>query len=121
MDLWNDDISETVPSINITENKENYLVEMAAPGLKKQDFNIQMDGNLLTISCEKESEQKQDGQGDNYWKREYNYSSFSRSLTLPENADNTKISAKYSDGILNVTIPKKNDTGKQAGQRITVE
>src|SRR4051812_7409365 len=91
LDFWNEDVSDTVPSVNITENDEQYSVEMAAPGLRKEDFNIEMDGNLLTISCEQEHEQKQDGEDKNYWRREYNYSSFSRSLTLPENADHEKI------------------------------
>jgi HSP20 family protein len=120
--LWNDNLSDTVPSINVTENKENYLVEMAAPGLKKEDFDVKMQGNLLTISCEKES-QVSDGnsRSDNYWRREYNYSRFSRSITLPDNVESGKISAKYNDGILNLTIPKKAGEEKNSGQRIKVE
>src|SRR6202008_3173174 len=76
VDFWNGDISETIPSINITEDKENYKIEMAAPGLKKEDFNIDVEGNLLTISCEKKSEIKEGNDTDNYSRREYNYSSF---------------------------------------------
>src|SRR5688572_14518015 len=95
MDMWNGDMAETIPSINFTEEKNNYKVEMAAPGLKKEDFNIDVDGNLVTISCEKESETKDTKENGNYSRREYNYSSFSRSFTIPENADASKISAKY--------------------------
>jgi HSP20 family protein len=121
LDLWNENLPDTIPSINITENKDNYLVEVAAPGLKKEDFNIQMNGNLLVISSEKEAETKEGGQGDNYRRREYNYSSFSRSLTLPDHVDSTRINARYNDGILNVTIPKKSGSDQQQAKRIQVE
>jgi HSP20 family protein len=120
-DFWNNDSADTVPSINITEDKGNYKIEMAAPGLKKEDFNIDVEGNLLTISCEKKTETKEGNDSDNYSRREYNYSSFSRSLTLPEDIDGEKVNAKYIDGILNLTIPKKEDLQKNKSQKIKVE
>ena len=124
MDLWNQDVTETVPSINITEEKNNYVVEMAAPGLKKEDFNIDVEKGLITISCEKESESTS-GNGtennDTYTRREYNYSSFSRSFTLPENADGEKIKAKYADGILRLEIAKNEESQKSKSQKIKVE
>jgi HSP20 family protein len=122
--LWDDDNTPTVPSINITEEKNNFLVSMAAPGLKKEDFNIDLDGNMLTISCEKESEDKGNGNGketSGYSRREYNYSYFSRTVTLPDSADSKGISAKYTDGILNLTIPKKPEAAKGTTQKIKVE
>jgi len=121
LEPWNDRFSDTIPSINITENKDNYLVEMAAPGLKKEDFNVRMEGNMLTISCEKETETRDDGQNDRYQRREYNYSSFSRSLTLPDHADSANIKARYNDGILNLTIPKKAGPDREQGKKINVE
>lgn len=124
LDLWNQDVTETIPSINITEEKNNYVVEMAAPGLKKEDFNIDVDKDLITISCEKESESRSgDGKDNNgsYSRREYNYSSFSRSFTLPENADGQKIKAKYTDGILRMEIAKNEDSQKSKTQKIKVE
>jgi HSP20 family protein len=124
MDLWNQDVTETIPSINITEEKNNYVVEMAAPGLKKEDFNIDVDKDLITISCEKETETtSEDGKdkNGNYTRREYNYSSFSRSFTLPENADGQKIKAKYVDGILKLEIAKNEESNKSRTQKIKVE
>ena len=121
MDMWNNDIQSTVPSINITEGKNNYTVEMAAPGLKKDDFNISISGNLMTISSEKESEVREPKNGPNYSRMEYNYSSFSRSFSIPENTDTENIKAKYTDGILNLTIPKKGETKSTKGQKIKVD
>jgi HSP20 family protein len=121
MNLWDSEL-DTVPSINIMEEKNAYRVEMAAPGLTKEDFNIDVDRNMLTISSEKESEKKEGGDGkENYSRREYNYSSFSRSLSLPENVDTSRITASYKDGILNLSIPKKEEAQQKASQRIKVE
>jgi HSP20 family protein len=121
LNLWDGDL-DTVPSINIMEEKDAYKVEMAAPGLKKEDFNIDIDRNILTISSEKETERKDgDGSNTNYFRREYNYTSFSRSLSLPENVDTSKIAAKYTDGVLNLVIPKKEESQKDTMQKIKVE
>lgn len=118
-DLWNGDNKLTVPAINVTEEKNDYLVEMAAPGLKKEDFDIRLEGNLLTISSEKED--KEEKESDNYARREYNYSYFSRTVTLPDSAENKNIVAKYTDGILHLTIPKKPDAIKNGSQKIKVQ
>jgi HSP20 family protein len=120
INLW-DDRMETIPSINIKEEKENYKIEMAAPGLKKEDFNIDVDGNILTISSEKESETKDVTDSENFSRREYNYSSFTRSLSLPDNADSNKIAAKYEDGVLRLSIPKKEGMQNNNGKKIKVE
>jgi HSP20 family protein len=126
MDLLSKDVQLTVPSINISEGKNNYKIEMAAPGLKKDDINIDVDGGMITISCEKESEST-NGNGKNsdnentYTRREYNYSSFSRSFTIPDNANTEKMSAKYSDGILHLTIPKMQETERNKKQKIKID
>jgi HSP20 family protein len=93
-----------MPMVNIREEKEKYTLELAAPGMKKSDFEIEMDNHLLTISYEKEQETKE--QDNKYTRREYNYSSFSRSFHLPEWVDEKKISAVYDNGILTVSVPK---------------
>lgn len=117
-DLWNTNIMETLPLVNIKENKDSFNIEMAAPGLKKEDFKIDVEGNLLTISSEKETEKKEEDKS--YSKREYNYSSFSRSFTLPETANAEKINAKYVDGVLHLFVPKKEEAVKAKSKKIAV-
>jgi HSP20 family protein len=95
----------TLPSVNIKEGNDSFTVEVAAPGLKKDDFKIELHQDLLTISSENKVENEKEE--DYYACREFCYESFSRSFTLPTSADGEKISAKYEDGILRVIIPKK--------------
>jgi HSP20 family protein len=99
----------TMPSVNIMENGKYYNVSLAAPGLKKDDFNINIDGNILTISCQKEeTTEKKD---EKFTRKEYNYSSFSRSFTLPEDVKQETIEAHYEDGVLMIRLPRK-EAGK---------
>ncbi|MBZ5856322.1 Hsp20/alpha crystallin family protein [Flavihumibacter profundi] len=94
----------TVPAVNVIENKDDYKVTMAAPGLKKEDFKIDLEGNMLTISCEKEeSKEEKDAR---HTRKEYNFSSFSRSFTLPDEVIKDKIDAIYEDGVLKLSLPK---------------
>ena len=122
-DQWNTEhqVISTVPALNISEEEKQYKVELAAPGMKKDDFNIDVDDNMVTISSEKESEKSESGEGDKYAFREYNYASFSRTFSLPENADVDKISAKYSDGVLSLNVPKKPEQAKTKKNKIRVE
>lgn len=99
-----------VPAVNITESKDDYQVSMAAPGMKKNDFNIGIEGNLLSISCEKE-EKKQENEA-HYTRREFSYTSFSRSFTLPDEVSAEKIDATYEDGVLKLVLPKKEEAKK---------
>jgi HSP20 family protein len=102
----------TVPAVNITENKDNYSLSLAIPGLKKNDFKIDVEGNILTISSEKqESKEEEDEQ---FTRREYSYSSFSRSFTLPNEVNKEKIDAAYEEGVLRLTLPKKDEAKKLA-------
>lgn len=96
-----------VPAVNITETEDAFAVELAAPGLKKSDFKISVDKNIISIAVDKveESEVKE----KLYSKKEYSYTSFSRSFTLPETVDYSNIDASYEDGILNVKIGKKEE------------
>ena len=105
--FFNDRMVTRVPAVNISESESNYHVELAAPGLKKEDFKLNLERNQLTISVEQTSDH-QDNQ-KNYSKREYSYSSFVRSFTLPESADDSKIDATYTDGILRIDIAKREE------------
>ncbi len=98
----------SVPAVNIKEDDNNFEVEVAVPGMKKDDFKVELDNDILTISSEKED--KHEEEDKNYRRREFRYSSFKRTFTLPENlVDVNKINAKYIDGVLHITIPKKEE------------
>jgi HSP20 family protein len=105
--FFNDRMTARVPAVNISESENNYHVELAAPGLKKEDFKLNLDRNQLSISVETSAEH-QDNQ-KNYSKREYSYGSFLRSFTLPESADVNQIEAAYQDGILRIDIAKREE------------
>ncbi|TDE17996.1 Hsp20/alpha crystallin family protein [Dyadobacter psychrotolerans] len=94
-----------VPSVNITESNEEYSIQLAAPGLEKKDFKIEVENDMLTISSHKEQETNEEK--GNYRRREFSYKSFSRSFQLPQNSQTDKIDAHYQDGILKLTLPKK--------------
>lgn len=105
--FFNDRLITRVPAVNISESENNYHVELAAPGLKKDDFKLNLEGNNLTISVEQSSDNNDNQK--NYSKREYSYSSFVRSFTLPESADESQINAAYNDGILRIDIAKREE------------
>jgi HSP20 family protein len=106
----------TVPAVNIKESTENFEVEVAAPGMDKKDFKIQLENNTLTISSQKEhSEEKQE---EGYSRKEFSYQSFHRSFILPKDVvDEDAIAARYENGLLHLTIPKKEEA-KQKGPRL---
>ena len=111
-DSWPFGSRSTLPAVNIEEEKDAYLLTMAAPGMKKSDFKIDIEGNTLTVGSEKES--KSEEKEKSYTRREYSYSSFSRSFTLPEEVDKWMIDASYTDGILKVKLPKKEEVMKKS-------
>ncbi|MFI5452768.1 Hsp20/alpha crystallin family protein [Pedobacter sp. UC225_61] len=96
-----------VPAVNISETADNFHVELAAPGLTKEDFKINLERRMLTISVQKEQSNEQEHK--NYSRKEFSYSSFTRSFTLPDSADENGIMAKYTDGVLCVDIPKREE------------
>ena len=100
----------SMPPVNIDENKDNYTLSIAAPGLKKDDFEIDIEGNMITIGCEKE--ETTEDKDSRHVSKEYSYSSFCRSFTLPENVNRDKIDARYEDGVLKLTLPKKEEAKK---------
>jgi HSP20 family protein len=105
--FFNDRMVSRVPAVNIGESEDHYHVELAAPGLKKEDFKLNLERNSLRVSVEQTP-----GQQDNqkqYAKREFSYGSFVRSFTLPESADHSQIEATYTDGILYIAIAKREE------------
>ena len=114
------DTRTTIPAVNIRETKENFEVEMAAPGMKKSDFRIELDGNLLTINSEA-TNQNEEKDGERYTRREFSYQSFQRSFTLPkEVVDSDKINARYEDGVLRLLIPKKEEAKPKPAKMIAI-
>lgn len=116
--FMNDRMITRVPAVNIAETANSYQIELAAPGLKKDDFKINLDKNILSISVEKRSEENQDNK--RYNRREYSYSSFVRSFTLPEYADPNNIEAEYTDGLLTLHVGKKEEA-KQLTREISIK
>lgn len=111
--------STTLPSVNIRETADNFEVEVAAPGMEKSDFEIALDGNLLTIGSAKE--QKQEETQEQYTRREFSYQSFRRSFELPKNVvDEDGISARYENGLLHLTIPKREEVKQKPPRRIEI-
>ncbi|HKL89953.1 Hsp20/alpha crystallin family protein [Muricauda sp. NFXS6] len=100
---WN----TSVPAVNIKDNTEGFELELAVPGMKKDDFTVEVDNDVLTISSEIKTENEE--KNDNYTRKEFSYASFKRAFTLPETVDGSKIDAKYEDGILKLTLPKKQE------------
>lgn len=96
---------QAVPAVNVIEKDKEFEIELAAPGLTKKDFNITVENGILTIACEKEFE-KEDKE-KNFTRKEYSYTNFTRSFTLPENVKTDKLDAKYENGILKMILPKE--------------
>ncbi|MCB0464092.1 MAG: Hsp20/alpha crystallin family protein [Aequorivita sp.] len=108
----------SLPKVNIKETADAYFVEMAVPGLKKSDFQIDLENQVLSISTEVE-EKKEEKEG-NYTRREFGYSSFKRSFTLPETVDDGKIKANYNEGILSIHLPKKEEAKQKPPRNIQI-
>lgn len=108
-----------VPAVNITEEKNEYMVALAAPGMKKDDFRIDMEGNMLTISSEKEETKEE--KDKKFTRKEYNFSSFSRSFTLPDEVDKQKIEAKYEEGVLKIRLPFNEEVKKPFAKQIAIK
>ena len=111
------DTNTTIPAVNIKETAENYEVEVAAPGMTKNDFKVELDGNALTISSER-SHQKEEREDERYTRKEFSFQSFQRTFTLQKDVvDIEKIQAKYENGLLHLLIPKKEEA-KQKPPRV---
>lgn len=107
-----------IPQTNVVEEEKEFKIELSVPGLKKEDFKIEVDNGTLTVSCEKEEETTDKSR--KYRVREYSYNSFSRSFQLPDNIKEEDINAKYEDGVLCLTVPKKELTTSKPKKAIKV-
>ena len=102
------EFERSLPAVNIKESNNEFNIEFAAPGFNKNDFKINVEENMLTISAEKEEEKNEEK--NRFTRKEFSYNSFSRSFTLPQTVNADKIDAKYNEGILKLNIPKKEET-----------
>ncbi|MCS7005608.1 MAG: Hsp20/alpha crystallin family protein [Cytophagales bacterium] len=113
-------LGTSIPALNISEKDKSYELELAAPGFSKDDFKIELKENrYLTISSEKKEEKEE--KTDKYTKKEFNFSSFSRQVVLPENVETEKIKAEYKNGILKISIPKTASTDSTKKRTIAIE
>jgi HSP20 family protein len=116
----NSDTNTTIPAVNIRERKDSFDVELAAPGMRKEDFKVELDGNQLTISSERRTEEESTDE-NRYTKREFSYQSFQRTFQLPkEVVDADKIEARYKDGLLHLVIPKKEEAKQKPPRMIQI-
>ena len=125
-DLWNWGLSNnsatntTIPAVNISETPERFDVEVAAPGMKTEDFRVELDGNMLTISSERKNEWE-NKEDQRYTRREFSYQSFQRSFQLPAQVvDSDRIEAKYENGLLRLMIPKKEEAKQKPPRMIQI-
>ena len=107
-----------MPSVNIVEGKNDFRIEVAAPGLQKDDFKINLDNNVLTISSE--MEEKNEEKEERYMRREFSYTSFRRSFSLPQTVEADKISANHNNGVLSISIPKKEEAKVKPAKQIEI-
>ena len=109
----------TLPAVNVKETDDDYILEVAAPGMSKKDFKVNFQNNVLTVSSEKQEEK--DENDDNYTRREFCYQSFQRSFTVSQqNVDTDKMTASYADGILSVKIPKREEVKPKPAREIKI-
>jgi HSP20 family protein len=131
-DLFNRDLSDssvfnwngfeaTMPSVNIIEDNDAYTIEVAAPGMKRENFKIEFENNILTIASHVENKDEEKDDRKNFTRREFSYKSFQRTFSLPENkVEGERISAKYIDGILHILIPKREEAKVKPARQIAV-
>lgn len=126
-DLWQDfpvnffRSDMQMPAINVVEHNKDFSVEIAAPGLEKGDFKVKVDKNILLISAEKEMKREDEDKEKKYLRREFGYTSFSRSFVLPEGIDAENISAKQKDGVIEITLPKKEGMNENRIKEIEIK
>lgn len=107
---WNGGIQNfntSIPAVNIKESETDFKLELFAPGLKKEDFNIEIDQNTLSVSSEKQTETEENN--EKYSRKEFSFSSFKRTFNLPESVNFDVIEANYENGILNIRLPKREE------------
>ena len=113
-----------VPAVNVLEHHDGFRIDVAAPGLKKENFKLNLNHNNLTISAHQETQQEEPAQGERasekYTRREFSYSSFQRTFTLPTSVDADAIQASYTDGVLHIEIPKHEEAKVKPPRQIEI-
>ena len=109
--------TKQMPAVNIQETDTSFLLELAAPGVKKEDLQVEVEKDILSISSQSDTAAEEDAQ---YTRKEYGYRSFRRTFTIPESVDNKKIEAQYREGILEVKLPKKKEMLQEAKKSIRI-
>ncbi len=113
--------ASSMPAVNIEENPQAFEVTLAAPGLQRDDFVIELHNGVLTVSSKKEEKHEEHDKKGKYTRREFRYHAFSRSFTLPKEVDANKIEASYKDGILSIHLPKREPGKEQPVKQITIK
>lgn len=111
-------IRSSVPAVNIAEDENKFEIEFAVPGLSKSDFSVNLENNVLTVKSEREDDKQETT--SNYTRKEFSYSAFQRSFTLPDSVDGEKVRAEYKDGILSIEIPKKEEAKVKPPREIEI-
>jgi len=126
-DMFNDgyltkahQFATTSPAVNIKEASDDFQVDVAVPGKKKDDFTIELDKNILTISSGDTSENEKTSEDGKFTRKEFNYSSFQRAFNLPETVVQEKIEATYTDGVLHIRVPKREESKQKSKRMIAV-
>ncbi len=117
-ELINRDVFKSIPAVNISESSDAFEVELAAPGMKKNDFKVAVENGVMTISAEKKAETK--SEDSKFTRKEFSYQSFNRAFTLPEHVNADSIAAEYTNGILKLSLPKKAEAKQPAIREIAV-
>ena len=128
-ELFNSSISDIVgadftnesPAVNIIENEDSFVLEVAAPGLEKKDFNVSIEKDFLTISAKKENEEVDENEDKSFKRREYNYQKFTRKFRLPKTVERETLKAKYQQGILKITVQKTAEAKEQGPRTIEIK
>lgn len=111
----------TLPPVNIKEVPDAFQIQVAAPGMKREDFKVELDNNILSISSERKDQSEDSDKNGNYMRKEFNYMAFERNFTLPgDQIEGDKIQARYVDGILQINVPKKEEARRKPARYIKV-
>lgn len=116
---FEDQTGISMPAVNVLENNDTFQIEVAAPGLEKKDFKIDLENNVLIISSQKELKNEETREGK-FVRREFSYSSFKRLFTLPTSVDAERIKANYKDGVLRIDIPKREEAKQKPARQIAI-
>jgi HSP20 family protein len=117
--LWSDEEVSWMPSVNIKERAEDFKIDLAVPGMDKKDFNVEVEDGVLTVSGERTEENNEEN--EKLTRREFHYGSFKRTFSLPDSANPENIQASYKDGVLSLTIAKREESRKKPKKLVRIE